>query len=101
MIGGGAKSEVWCQIFADVLGRPIRQVADPLLANVRGAAAIAAVGLRRLTFEDFAESVHIEEVFHPQPKNRRLYDELYRELLTFYRRNRRSFARLNARGAIK
>lgn len=96
MIGGGAKSEVWCQIFADVLGRPIRQVADPLLANVRGAAAIAAVGLGRLTFEELAASVRIERLFHPQPENQRLYDDLYRELLTFYRRNRRGFARLNA-----
>ena len=40
-----ASSDVWCQIFADVLDRPIDQVADPLSANVRGAAFVAAVGL--------------------------------------------------------
>ena len=38
-IGGGARSDVWCQIFADVLGRAIEQVADPVNANARGAAA--------------------------------------------------------------
>ncbi|MBL9125440.1 MAG: FGGY-family carbohydrate kinase, partial [Planctomycetaceae bacterium] len=28
-IGGGAQSPLWCQIVADVLNRPIRQVAEP------------------------------------------------------------------------
>ncbi|MGH9206103.1 MAG: xylulokinase, partial [Acidimicrobiales bacterium] len=42
-IGGGANSDQWAQIHADVLGRDIRQVADPVLANVRGAALIALV----------------------------------------------------------
>ena len=36
-IGGGANSDQWAQIHADVLDREIRQVADPVLANVRGA----------------------------------------------------------------
>src|SRR5690606_33003453 len=44
-IGGGARSDLWCQIMADVLNRPIRQVQDPLHANARGAAFLAAVGL--------------------------------------------------------
>jgi len=35
-IGGGARSDVWCQIFADVLGRTIEQVADPVNAGTRG-----------------------------------------------------------------
>ncbi len=37
-IGGGANSDQWAQIHADVLDREIRQMADPVLANVRGAA---------------------------------------------------------------
>src|SRR5690606_9439242 len=45
MIGGGANSDLWCQIHADVLGREIRQVADPIRANARGAALLAAVAL--------------------------------------------------------
>ena len=36
-IGGGARSDMWCQVFADVLGRTIDQVADPVNANARGA----------------------------------------------------------------
>ena len=37
-VGGGANSDLWSQIHADATGRQIRQVADPVLANVRGAA---------------------------------------------------------------
>ena len=42
-IGGGARSPLWCQIHADVLGRTIHQVDEPVLANARGAAFQAAV----------------------------------------------------------
>ena len=51
-IGGGAQSDLWCQIMADVLDRPIRQAADPRLANVRGAAFGAAVALGHLRWDD-------------------------------------------------
>ena len=29
LLGGGAQSDLWCQIYADVFGRPVEQVADP------------------------------------------------------------------------
>ncbi len=50
MLGGGAKSAIWCQIHADVMDRRIRQVKDPILANVRGAgtAGVGSPGLRPL-----------------------------------------------------
>ncbi len=94
MIGGGADSRLWCQIHADVLDREIRQVADPILANVRGAAMLAAVGLGYRGFEDFAGG-QIRETFRPDPANRRIYDQLFDEFLSYYRRNRRAWARLN------
>ena len=42
LVGGGGNSDVWCQILADVLDVPVRQVHEPILANARGAALIAA-----------------------------------------------------------
>ena len=37
LVGGGAISDLWCQIFADVLDRSIHQVRDPRQAPLRGA----------------------------------------------------------------
>ncbi len=95
MIGGGAKSNVWCQIFADVLDRTIQQVKDPLLANVRGAAFLASVSLGYLRFSDIAGEVQIAHTYKPDPNNRKRYDKLYGEFLNIYKRNKKIYKRLN------
>ena len=95
MIGGGANSNLWCQIHADVLGRVIRQVKDPLLANVRGAAFLAAVGLGYLTFDDIPSRVHIAQSYTPNSAHRQIYSELFREFVNIYKCNRKIYARLN------
>mgnify|MGYP006185784601 CR=1 FL=1 len=38
-VGGGGQSDVWSQIFADVLGITVHQPEQPIQANARGAAA--------------------------------------------------------------
>jgi len=96
MIGGGAQSDLWCQIHADVLGRTIRQVKDPVQANARGAAFLASVALGHLTFADIPSRVRIAKTYEPNPAHRRIYDELFREFVNIYRQNKGIFARLNA-----
>ena len=44
-VGGGANSDLWSQIHADATGRTIRQIADPVLANVRGAGLLTLLAL--------------------------------------------------------
>jgi len=95
MIGGGARSSLWCRIHADVLDRPIRQAEDPILANARGAAFQAAAALGYLSFDDIPGRVPIARTYEPDPDVRGLYDELFREFLGLYRRTRRTYARLN------
>jgi xylulokinase len=96
MIGGGATSNVWCQIHADVFSRTIRQVKDPILANSRGAGFLAAVALGYLNFNDIPNRIQIANTYTPNPENRKIYDELFREFLNIYRSNKRIYARLNA-----
>jgi len=95
MIGGGAQSDVWCQVFADVLGRTIRQVEAPLQANARGAALLASVALGRTSFTEIPRLVRHAGTFTPDRGKRRLYDELFREFLRLYRGTRGVYRRLN------
>ena len=95
-IGGGAKSSLWCQIFADVLDRPIDRVADPLSANVRGAAFVAAVGLGKLKVEQIASRVPIEKRYTPNRQNRSVYDELFKAFLEIHKHSAPMYQRLNA-----
>jgi xylulokinase len=94
-VGGGAKSAVWSQILADVMNVNIRQVTDPIQANARGAAFIAAVGLGYLNFADIPEKVAIKATFTPNPENRAMYDKLFEEFTRFYHQNKGSYQRLN------
>jgi xylulokinase len=94
-VGGGAQSDVWCQIFADVLNRPVKQSVDPIQANARGAAFLAAMGLGYLRLEEIPGMVRHHRVYEPNRLHRALYDELYAEFLQLYHHNRGIFARLN------
>jgi len=95
MIGGGANSDVWCQIHADVLNRTIRQAKDPIQANLRGAALLGFVALGLLSFDQIPELVPMANTYTPNPENREMYDELFREFLNIYRRTKGIYARLN------
>jgi xylulokinase len=96
LVGGGAQSAIWCQIFADVLNLEIKQVADPIYANARGAAWIAAVGLGELTFADLPGLTAIQQVYQPISANRALYDERFAVFVQIYQQMKGVYARLNA-----
>lgn len=95
LAGGGAGSDVWCQIFADVLNMEIRQVVDPIQANARGAAFIAAAGLGEIGFADVPGLVRLRRVYTPDPRNRRLYDELFGSFEQIYKRMSGLYRKLN------
>jgi xylulokinase len=94
-VGGGARSALWAQIHADVLNRTIRQAANPLMANVRGAAFIGFVALGLARPEDLAHRVPVAAEFTPDPGNRARYDELYGAFTDIYQRSRGLYRRLN------
>ena len=96
-VGGGAQSELWCQIHADVLDRPIRQMADPRLANARGAAFAAAVALGHLGWSDVEGLVPVRRTFEPDPGTRRVHDRAHTAFLDLYRRTKGIHRSLNAR----
>ena len=95
-IGGGAQSDVWSQIFADVMKREIRQVENPRQANARGAAFIASVGLGEISFDDIPKLTKIRKTFHPNPDNRKTYDEFFNIFIRLYKQNKSLYRRLNS-----
>src|SRR5829696_5240262 len=95
IVGGGAQSDVWCQIFADVMNVEINQATDPLYANARGAAWIAAVGLGELKFEEIPQLVRFKRTYEPQPENRALYDKKFEIFQQIYKQMKSIYRRLN------
>ena len=95
MVGGGARSDLWCQIFADVLNREILQLEDPICANARGAAFLAWIGLGELTFDELPELVSPMKRFTPNLDHRDLYDGMYNGFLELFQANRALFHKLN------
>ncbi|CAG0935436.1 xylulokinase [Thermoflexales bacterium] len=95
LAGGGGNSDVWCQIFADVLNVEIRQVQDPIQANARGAAFIAGVGLGSIGFGDVPQLVEFKRIYQPTPQHRTVYDERYEIFIEIYRQMKGVYQKLN------
>jgi xylulokinase len=73
-IGGGAQSDVWCQILADVLDRTIEQVDQPIYAGLRGAALLAGLALGDVSREEVRALVPVAATFAPAREHRKVYD---------------------------
>jgi xylulokinase len=76
-VGGGSKSKLYLQIFADVYNTPILKTNIDQDAGALGAAAIAAVGCG--LWKDFnkIDEIHkTEEIVEPDPENNRKYEKL-------------------------
>lgn len=95
--GGGARSDLWCQIYADILDRTIERVADVRFHSLKGAALFAAIGLGKLSLDDVPALVHVTERFEPVAEHRRVYEPMYAEFKKMYRQLRGSYTRLNSR----
>jgi xylulokinase len=95
IIGGGATSDLWCRIHADVLDRRILRVENPVFSGARGAALQAGLALGDVTVREVAALVPISATFEPDPSSRRVYDRLFPEFVNLYRRTRPIYARLN------
>jgi len=93
--GGGASSDLWLRIIADVIGLPVRVVGTAESA-AHGAAMLAAVGAG--TFDSVAEAceaaVEVGEITEPG-QDAAVYDEVYRVYRDLYPALRASFHRLS------
>ncbi len=86
--GGGSQSNQAMQLTADIFGLPAYRP-HVYEASGLGAAIDASVGLG--LHSDFTSAVkamtHLGDAFEPEPKNQRIYDELYQKIyLRMYKR---------------
>lgn len=95
LVGGGARSELWCRILADVCDRTVEQVADPLLCGLRGAALAAGMSLGDVERSEVRDLVPVAGVFAPDPAHRETYDRLFAEFPRLYKSQRGMFHRMN------
>lgn len=81
MYGGSSRSDIWNQIFADVLGLNV-YTTKTTETTALGAAICVAVGSGVYdTMEQAVEGmVRIDREYYPIDKNRNLYDKLYSQV---------------------
>src|SRR5450830_523577 len=94
-VGGGAQSDLWCQIMADVTGQPIRQLASPIQANAIGAAYIAGVGIGAIEFSDLKSLRKTRHIYEPASALRRLYNDQFESFKEVRERLAPLYRRLN------
>jgi xylulokinase len=95
--GGGAQSNVWCQVMADVLEARVERVIEPQFSGVRGAALIAMRALGEFdSLEQTEGLVRIERSFEPDAATAALHRERFEQFKRFYRGNQRWYARTNS-----
>ncbi|MEQ8351473.1 MAG: FGGY-family carbohydrate kinase [Leptospiraceae bacterium] len=86
MVGGGAVSNIWCQIFADTLGIAVHQPEGPMETNARGAAWIAAVGLGYLNYSDVSQRIKIQQVYEPVMAHHEIMNESFQRFKELHKR---------------
>lgn len=87
-IGGGAKSDFWLQMKADVIGLPVERPAVTEAATL-GAAMLAAVGVGDFaSLEESSERLYrLERAFQPNCEAHASYQAPYNAYLDLCRRN--------------
>lgn len=79
VVGGGAVSDVWMQMLADIVHIKVQIPAAPRYTGTIGAYYCAALGLGWLNdLNEAADKVAMEKEFIPNPAHRDVYDNNYR-----------------------
>ncbi|MCH4888114.1 carbohydrate kinase [Acidaminobacter sp. JC074] len=96
-VGGGALSELTCQLLSNVLNRPIETVYNPQNIGSVGAAVLIGVGLGWIKdLEDAKHFIQVKERYEPDKKAAEIYDNNFPVFKSLYLNNKKSFYKLNA-----
>ena len=95
-VGGGALSDVTCQILADVTGRTVETVDSPQNVGSVGAAVIMAVGLGMIgDISEAKKLIPVKKTFKPNAADKPVYDRNYAVYKELYANNKKAFKAIN------
>ena len=95
VMGGGSRSPLWCQMIADILGRPV-EIAREAEATCLGAGILAAVGAGHYDSAATAAAAMsgVGRGYAPDPVQSAKYDQLFDIYKDIYPALRDQFTRL-------
>ena len=95
-VGGGALSDVTCQILADMTGRVVETVDSAQNVGAVGAAVVSGIGLGIIdTFDRAKQIITATKTFYPNIDNKAVYDKGYEVFTKLYKTNKKNFQTLN------
>ncbi|MCR4563187.1 MAG: FGGY-family carbohydrate kinase [Clostridiales bacterium] len=95
-VGGGALSDITCQMLADCTGRIIETVASPQNVGAVGAACVISAGVGII--KDLADAktlIPAAKTFQPDFTKKVLYDKNFEVFKELYNSNKKNFEMLN------
>ena len=96
-VGGGALSEVTCQILADITGRRIETVEHTQDVGAVGAAVLVGIGRGVIPSIDKVKNyVKVKKVFVPNTENKAVYDKNFKVFKSIYSANKKLFKEINS-----
>ena len=93
--GGAAVSDGWSQVLADVVQRPVLQLADARYSNNRATALLAFRELGLCDLDAVDQLCPIRHTYEPRRENAALYDHLFAQFVAAFEALRPIFANLN------
>lgn len=95
-VGGGALSDVTCQILADCLGKTVETVESPQNVGALGAAVLVAASNGVIDrIQDAKKLIPAVKTFYPDASVKPVYDKNYKTFCSLYKANKANFAAMN------
>jgi xylulokinase len=93
LIGGGAKSTFWRQIFADITGFKIKYLSQSVGAPL-GDVLLAGVGNQLFDYNEIKNWSHVESISIPDSETEKIYEELFKIYQEIYSNNKQIYPNL-------
>ena len=95
MSGGGAQSDIWPALMADILERDIYALDEPVHVNSRGAAILSVMANQGKTVVGTGNRETTRRVFKPDNSTRDVHGKNYETFMRFYNDNRKAMSLLH------